>query len=385
MKVNQIYSILNDINAQMFGSSAVAVKDLSGLISMGTNIIGNAVSTDKFLNILVDRIGKTVIRRLDLELDFPSLYMDSFQFGAVLQKINVAPIQAVSSNDWEVGTAGFQPSLLDIHKPTVSVKYFDGLDTASYIVTIPFDLMDSAFNSESGVSQFFDAIIQALNDSLVVSLNNMSRTAVCNFVAEKIKASNGVINLLTDYNGAHTGATLTQAEAIESPAFLRYASAQIKKYLDLLKNPSVLYNTDGNVRATQRDNMHILCQSEFAINSQVYLESDTYWKEMLALPGYTSVSYWNGNHTASGNNDFATNSTINVIPSSEEGQTTPTAVNQSGVIMVLADRQAIAVGINKRRSATFTNPIDAYTNIKEEFSTQWINDLGENGIIFLCA
>lgn len=385
MKVNQIYSILNDINAQMFGSSAVAVKDLSGLISMGTNIIGNAVSTDKFLNILVDRIGKTVIRRLDLELDFPSLYMDSFQFGAVLQKINVAPIQAVSSNDWEVGTAGFQPSLLDIHKPTVSVKYFDGLDTASFIVTIPFDLMDSAFNSESGVSQFFDAIIQALNDSLVVSLNNMSRTAVCNFVAEKIKASNGVINLLADYNTTHTGATLTQAEAIESPAFLRYASAQIKKYLDLLKNPSVLYNTDGNVRATQRDNMHILCQSEFAINSQVYLESDTYWKEMLSLPGYTSVSYWNGNHTASGDNDFATNSTINVIPSSEEGQTTPTAVNQSGVIMVLADRQAIAVGINKRRSATFTNPIDAYTNIKEEFSTQWINDLGENGIVFLCA
>lgn len=385
MKVNQIYSIINDINAQMFGSSAVAVKDLSGLISMGTNIIGNAVSTDKFLNILVDRIGKTVIRRLDLELDFPSLYMDSFQFGAVLQKINVAPIQAVSSNDWEVGSVGFTPSLLDIHKPTVSVKYFDGLDTASFIVTIPFDLMESAFASEAGVSQFFDAIIQALNDSLVVSLNNMSRTAVCNFVAEKIKASNGVINLLADYNTAHQGATLTQAEAIESPAFLRFASAQIKKYLDLLKNPSVLYNTDGNVRATQRDNMHILCQSEFAINSQVYLESDTYWKEMLSLPGYTSVSYWNGNHTASGDNDFATNSTINVIPSSEEGQTTPTAVNQSGVIMVLADRQAIAVGINKRRSATFTNPIDAYTNIKEEFSTQWINDLGENGIVFLCA
>ena len=385
MKINQIYSILNDINAQMFGSDALAVKDLSGLISMGTNIIGNAVSTDKFLNVLVDRIGKTVIRRLDLQLDFPSLYMDSFQFGAVLQKINVAPIQAVSSNDWEVGTAGFTPSLLDIHKPTVSVKYFDGLDTASFIVTIPFDLMDSAFASEAGVSQFFDAIIQALNDSLVVSLNNMSRTAVCNFVAEKIKAANGVINLLTEYNGAHQGATLTQAEAIESPTFLRYASAQIKKYLDLLKNPSVLYNTDGNVRATARDNMHILCQSEFAINSQVYLESDTYWKDLLSLPGYTSVSYWNGNHTASGDNDFATNSAINVIPSSEEGQSTPTAVNQSGVIMVLADRQAIAVGINKRRSATFTNPIDAYTNIKEEFSTQWINDLGENGIIFLCA
>lgn len=386
MRINQIYSILNDINAQMFGSDAVGVHDLSGLISMGTNIIGNAVSMDKFINTLVDRIGKTVIRRLDAELDFPSLYMDSFQFGGILQKINTQPIAAVSSNDWEVGSVGFTPSLLDIHKPTVTVKYFDGVDTASFIVTIPFDLMDSAFDSEAGVSQFFDSIIQALNDSLVVSINNMSRTAVNNFVAEKIKATNGVINLLTDYNAAHTGATLTQAEAIESPTFLRYASAQIKKYIKYMSQPSVLYNTDGNLRATQRDNMHILCLTEFAVNSQVYLEADTYWKEMLALPGYTEVAFWQGDHdTVNGDNSFIANSTINVIPSSEAGAQSPTAISQDGVIMVLADRQGIAVGINKRRSATFTNPIDAYTNIKEEFSTQWINDLGENGLVFLCA
>ena len=383
MKINQIYSILNDINKQMFGQNAQAVENLSGLISMGKSI-GNAVSYDKFLNLLVDRIGKTVIRRLDVELDFPSLYMDSFQFGAILQKISVSPITPVSSNDWEVGSAGFTPSLLDIHKPSVSVKYFDGADTASFIVTIPFDLMDSAFASEAGVAQFFDAIIAALRDSHTVSINNMSRTAVNNFVAEKVKANNGIINLLTEYNASFTP-TLTQAEAIVSPSFLRFAAARIKLYLDYMAQPSVLYNADGNVRATLRDNAHILVLSEFGINSQVYLESDTYWRDLLTLPGYTSVPYWQGNHAASGDNDFATNSTINVIPSSEEGAASPTAVNQSGVIAVIADRQGIAVGLNKRRSATFTNPIDAYTNIKEEFTTQWINDLGENGLIFVCA
>ena len=383
MKINQIYSILNDINEQLWGHDALAVHDLSGLISLGTTI-GNAAGYDQYLNVLVDRIGNTVIRRLDLELDFPSLYMDEFSFGAILQKITVDPIPGQSSNDWTVGSGGFTPSLLAISKPSVSVKYFSGADTASFIVTVPFDLMDSAFQSEAGVSNFFDAIISALQDSLTMSINNMSRTAVNNFIAEKIKATNGVINLLTEYNSLFTP-TLTQAEAILSPAFLRFAAARIKQYVEYLAQPSELYNVGGKLRVTKRDNMHILANSEFAINSQVYLESDTYWKEMLSLPGYTSVPYWQGNHTAGGDNDFATNSTVNVIPSSEEGQLSPTAVSQDGIIMVLADRQAIAVGLNKRRSATFTNPIDAYTNIKQEFTTQWINDTDENGIIFPCA
>lgn len=384
MKVNQVYSILNDINSQLFGDSVLATHDLSGIISMGTNVIGNAVSTDKFLNLLVDRIGKTVIRRLDAQLDFPSLYMNEFQFGAVLAKYNVQPIQAVSSNNWEIGANNFSPSFADIHKPSVSVKYFDGLDTASFIVTIPFHQMESAFTSESAMAAFFDAIVAALNDSLVVSINNMSRTAVNNFIAEKIKASNGIINLLTEYNATFTP-QLTQAEAIVSPNFLRFASAKIKQYMKYMSQPSVLYNADGNLRATQRDNMHVLVNTEFAVNSQVWLESDTYWKELVSLGGYTEVPFWQGDHTATGDNAFATNSAIDVIPSSEEGQTTPTAVQQTGIIAVLADRQAIAVGINKRRSGTWTNPIDMYTNIKEEFDTQYINDLGENGLCFICA
>lgn len=384
MKVNQVYSILNDINSQLFGDSVLATHDLSGIVSMGTNVIGNAVSTDKFLNLLVDRIGKTVIRRLDAQLDFPSLYMNEFQFGAVLAKYNVQPIQAVSSNNWEIGAVGFTPSFADIHKPSVSVKYFDGLDTASFIVTIPFHQMESAFTSESAMAAFFDAIVAALNDSLVVSINNMSRTAVNNFIAEKIKATNGIINLLTEYNATFTP-TLTQAEAIVSPNFLRFASAKIKQYMKYMSQPSVLYNADGNLRATQRDNMHVLVNTEFAVNSQVWLESDTYWKDLVTLGGYTEVPFWQGDHTATGDNAFATNSAIDVIPSSEEGQATPTAVQQDGIIAVLADRQAIAVGINKRRSGTWTNPIDMYSNIKEEFDTQYINDLGENGLIFLCA
>lgn len=387
MKVNQIYSLLNDINAQMFGADAIDVHDLSGIISMGDSIVGDGTQTDKFLGKLVDRIGKTVIRTLDLELDFPTLFMDSFEFGAILQKITVNPFDAIQSSEWTVGDNGFTPTLLDIHKPTVNVTYFKDATTWKYQVTIPDDLFSTAFTSEQAMGQFIDAIINSMTDSMTISLNNMSRTAINNFIAEKVKAQNNVINLLAMYNGA--SGTLTQADAMKNKEFLRFAVNTIRKYIKYLREPSELYNVgiggNGVVRATGRDNMHVLMLTEFVAGVESYLQSDTFHDELLGMPLYSEVAYWQGNKGASSVNDFATNSTINVIPSSEAGDESPTEVEQSGVICLLADRQAIAVGLDKRRAGSFYNSIDAYSNISQTATIQYINDLSENGVVFVVA
>lgn len=387
MKVNQIYSLLNDINAQMYGADAIDVHDLSGIISMGDSIVGDGTQTDKFLGKLVDRIGKTVIRTLNLELDFPTLFMDSFEFGAILQKITVNPFDAIQSSEWTVGDNGFTPTLLDIHKPTVNVTYFKDVTTWKYQVTIPDDLFSTAFTSEQAMGQFIDAIINSMTDSMTISLNNMSRTAINNFIAEKVKAQNNVINLLAMYNGA--SGTLTPADAMKNKEFLRFAVNTIRKYIKYLREPSELYNVgingSGVVRATGRDNMHVLMLTEFVAGVESYLQSDTFHDELLGMPLYSEVAYWQGNKGASSVNDFATNSTINVIPSSEAGDETPTEVEQSGVICLLADRQAIAVGLDKRRAGSFYNSIDAYSNISQTATIQYINDLSENGVVFVVA
>lgn len=386
MKPTQIYSLLNDINGQMFGSDAIDVHDLSGIISMGRSIVGNASNTDAFLGKLVDRIGKTVIRTLDLELDFPALYMDSFEFGAILQKINVNPFDAIENVAEEVGDQGFTPSLLDIHKPDIFVRYFSDSTTAKWQVTIPDTMFMSAFESEERMSQFVDAIIKAMTDSVTISINNMSRTAVNNFIAEKFKATDNCINLLTGYN-AIAATPITAATSMYDKDFLRYAVNEIRKYIKYLSQPSVLYNMgDGSggevVRTTARDNMHILCLTNFVAGVEAYLESDTFHNELVALPGYTEVAYWQGNKDTLSVNDFDTNSAIKVTPSSEAGAQSPTDVEQSGIIAVLADRQAIAVGISRRHTGTFYNSIDQYTNMSMSFVEQYINDMSENGVIF---
>lgn len=391
MKVNQIYSLLNDINAQMFGEDSIQVKDLSGIISMGQSIVGDGTATDKFLGKLVDRIGKTVIRTLDLELDFPTLYMDSFEFGAVLQKITVQPFDAIASSEWNVGNNGFTPTFADVKKNAkVFVRYFTDATTFKFQTTIPDDLFSTAFTSESMMAQFVDAIIGAMTDSMTIALNNMSRTAINNFIAEKIKATNGVVNLLDGYNAIlGAGNKITAEKAMHDKEFARYASTIIRQYIKYLAQPSVLYNVgDGAggevLRATARDNMHVLMLSNLKSLFDAYLLSDSF-KDIYGLPNYTEVAYWQANKGTNAINNFVTNSSIAVTPSSEAGQKTPTNVEQSGIVCVLADRLAIAVGLNKRRAGSFYNSIDAYSNISQTATIQYINDLSENGIIFIVA
>jgi hypothetical protein len=179
-------------------------------------------------------------------------------------------------------------------------------------------------------------------------------------------------------------AALTADAAMHSKEFARFASTVIREYVDYLAEPSLLYNVDGLVRATARDNMHVLFLNKLRSLFDAYLLSDSF-KDLYSIPGYKTINYWQGNKSATATNDFATNSSINVIPSSEDGKETKTAVEQSGIVAVLADRQAIAVGINRRRAGTWVNPIDQYTNISESFTTQYINDLSENGIIMIVA
>lgn len=393
MKVNQIYSLLNDINAQMFGEDAIQVKDLSGIISMGQSIVGDGTQTDLFLGKLVDRIGKTVIRTLDLELEFPTLYMDSFEFGAIFQKITVQPFDSIQASEYKIGEDGFTPTYDTVMKNAkVLVRYFTDGTAWKFQTTIPDDLFSTAFTSESMMSQFLDAVIGAMTDSMTIAINNMSRTAVNNFIAEKIISGSGVVNLLEMYNTAYN-TNINATTAMHTKEFYRFASTIIRKYIRYLKEPSTLYNVgdgeaNGVVRATARDNMHVLMLTDFVAGIDAWLLSDSY-KDLYDMPLFTEVSYWQGNNdSVNGINSFAGNSSINIVPSSQKSVETAGnryAINQSGIVCVLADRQAIAVGLNKRRAGSFYNTIDAYSNISSTAMIQYINDMTENGIVFVVA
>ena len=378
MVINQIYPIINSIARQMYGQDAITVTDLTGLISLGKSVLSSNSDRDNYLGILVDRIGKTIIRTLDLELDFPNLMVNEFEWGAIIQKINVAPMLAQSNESVRVGANDFTPNQFKVDKVAVTQTFFTDSDTWEFDWTIPDTLFKQSFTSEAGMVAFINAIMSSASDSLTNSLNNMAYLAIDNFIAEKIKANNGIVNPLAMYNEQFPNATLTKATCFANKEFARYFSMTLRNYVKYLGKPSTKYNTAGTPRVTKRDNMHILLNSSWASMLDSYLYADTYWNDFVKAPNYEEFVCLQG--VGASTNDWTIDTSINIKPSSGGD-----AIVQDGIVAILADRQAIFTGYEDMFTATDRNNRNRYTNYTSGCTKMYGNDTSENGIIFIIA
>lgn len=372
MTVNQIYQLLNDTAQQTFGSQAVATLDLEDMVSLRNTVF--SAGADAFLNVLIDRIGKTVLRTLDFTATFPKLLRNEFEFGAVLQKLNIAPMMTQSQEAWNVGSGGFTPNLYKIDKPTVAQSFFQNQQTYELDITIPDTLFKSAFTSAEAMSAFITGIFDTMTTSLNMHIENQTRIAILGLLGEKINASNGVVDLLSLYNQVAATPINAADEAMVSVDFLNFAGKIMRNYIKYMAKPSVLYNTAGMVRATARDNMHVMMLTEFVSAYATYVRSELFNPQ--ELPYFTEVEYWQGTGATAPN--FADCSSIDVeIPS--DG----TKVTQAGIVGVFADRETIGVGLYDHFTAVDRNNRNRYSNYTEGITSQYYIDDSENAVIFI--
>ena len=383
MKINQVYSVLNGIAKQMWGENALTATDLRGVISMGENVLNSNNDKEQFLKVLADRIGSTILRTLDLELDFPNLLRNSFEWGAIIQKINIQPFEAQSQEAWNVGGSGFTPTNFKIDKPVVTQTFFKGANAWEFDVTIPDTMLKTAFTSAEAFGAFVDGIMSALSDSMTYALNNMSYMAIDNFVAEKIKANNGVVDVLAGFNTQAGTSYKTLTEAMDDKEFYRYVGMVTRNQIKYMNKPSKLFNTSDLVRATARDNMHVLISADFMSGYITYLSSDTFHDELVAMPGYEEFVTLQA--SSDGNGALPTiegNTSINVVPASNATNDN-TAIEATGIIAILADREAIGVGYDDRFTAVDRNNRNRYSNYTSGATIQYFNDVSENGVIII--
>lgn len=381
MKINQVYATVNSIAKQMWGQNALTAVDARDIISMGKTVLSSETERDNFLSILADRIGTTILRTLDLELDFPNLLRHSYEWGAIISKINIQPFEAKAQKAWNVGDNDFVPTLYDVTKPSVSQTFIKDANAFEFDVTIPDQMLKTAFISAEEFGAFIDGIMASITDSMVMALNNMSYVAIDNFVAEKLKAGNGVVNVLTGYNAQAGTSYTTLTEALDDKEFYRYTGMIIRNIIKYMAKPSKLYNTGGMVRATARDNMHVILSSDVVSGYTTYLSADTFHDELVSIPGYAEFVTLQATGV-SGIPTIAGNTQINIIPASNADNDN-TAVTAKGIIGIICDREAIGIGYDDMFNATDRNNRNRYTNYTYGCTRQWFNDLSENGVVLI--
>lgn len=389
MEVKQIYTLINSVSGEVLGKTDIVKEDLTGVVDLGTQVF-NANAVDNYVKSLVNHIGKVIFVNRPYAGKVPSVLMDAWEFGSVLEKIS-ADIPAATENDsWDL-TDGKTYSQDTFHKPTVTAKFFNSKVTFEVPVSITERQVKESFSSAEQLNGFLSMIYSAVEKSMTIKADALIMRTINNMVAETLKADKKAfgdasvdyasastvrcVNLLKLYN-ENKGTTLTAAKAITDPEFIRYASYQMGLYADRMQTVSTLFNVGAKERFTPVDMLHTVLLSDFAKAAQAYLYSDTYNKDQVLLPNAETVPSWQ----ASGKNyDFASVSTINVKSASGE------AVNVSGVLGVMFDRDALGVCNLDRRVTTTYNAKAEFFNNYFKFDAGYFNDTNENFVVFFVA
>ena len=147
---------------------------------------------------------------------------------------------------------------------------------------------------------------------------------------------------------------------------------------------SVLYNASADIpRFTPADKLVVEILGKFASATASYLDINTYHKELVALPMYEEVAYWQGSGTGFGFNDVSTVSIVNESLATAGNETG--TITQSGIIAFVHDVDAVASIIMNRRSNSIYNPRAERFNIFEKADKGYAVDLTENGVVFYIA
>lgn len=373
-KVEQIYTLVNETAKESMGEKAIAVKDVSTLIALGDSVLASNIDTENFLNTLVDRIARTVFSVRQYESDTEGMVRHPFEFGCIVQKIYVDLPEAKENNSWEIGKDGYTPVFAPVIKPTAKQKLFNGITTWEVDVTIPDYMLRTAFTNETSMATFIDAIFTAMDNMMTLALENNANLTRASFIARKIHGAKpcGAINLLHEYNTL-TNAKLTVETALMNAEFLAWASRSINLWVKRMSKMSVLFNEENYKRHTPKDKLVVNLLQDFTSACDTFLGANTFHDELVKLPMYDSVAYWQGAGTSF---EFNDTSAINIKIDDT------TTVAKTGVIGVIYDYEAMGVTLNERRSTSERNNHDEYTNYYNKANIGYFNDMSENGIVF---
>ena len=378
MKVTQIKDLVNSSLKEVNGTSEVLKEDLSNVVDIGKDLANND-DIDNFVKKLVDRVGKTVFNDRLYQGSAPSVLMDAWEFGSIVEKVD-ADLPNVEENDsWNLQDGKSYDQDI-FYQPKVSAKFFNSKITFDIPMSFTKMQVKSAFNSATELNSFLSMLITKVQNALTVHLDGLIMKTINNFTAQVVHANKGLqaVNLLSLYN-ATTGETLTSAKALTTPAFIKFANLTINSYRDRIAKMSTLFNAGGVNKFTPLANQHLVVLSDFASASKVYLEADTYNQDNVKISNYDTVPYWQGTGTKYGFNDI---SKIDVAI--KDGATT-TEVTQAGILGVLFDTNALGVSCQNPRTTTAVNArAEFYTNFNK-YDAMYYNDLNENFIVFMVA
>lgn len=394
MKTNQLYTLLNSFKNEIIGAENITVKDTASYISFGRAVAASDANMDSCYQALADRIGRTIVLYEQLVRKNLVERMDTMEFGAILQTIETKSIaNAKQNNSWIYGSTSNvieQQNPFEILKSddtALLVQYFSKRGTWEINKKIYDIQMNDAFISETAGSAFVEMIFQDMYNAMTLAENDLQHGVISTAIASAIHAGTKETNpiptmarnLLDEYNTL-TNAGLTVSTALINKEFLRYCAKEILLVTKKMRDPSIFYNELGATKWHESPQVRLL--TNYATASDAYLSADTYHKELVALPDYDTVNFWQARGTT---DDFTTVSSVNIKVHEGDADATGTDVSQSGVIAYVCDPRRQGYMFDRIRTKSIYNPASECTDYFHKADQGFFINRARCGVVFYIA
>lgn len=386
MEVKQVYELANTITSEVLGKENVVNEDLTNIVDVGEEII-NTNNLDNYVKSLVDRIGRVVFVDRPYSGSVPSLIMDGWEFGSIMEKVQADIPEASENESWELenGTS-YDPNIF--YQPKVTTEFFNKRMTFECNMSFTEKQVKESFGNAEQLNGFMSMLYNSVDRSMTIKIDGLVMRTINNAIASTIYSDYGAdeknsksgikaVNLLYLYNQKY-GTALTPTEAITTPEFIRFASYEIGLYRDRLSRMSTLFNIGNKERFTPYDLQHLVLLSDFEKSAGVYLYdgSGQFSTENIKLPTADIVPFWQ-----SSGKDYSFENVSSINVKTAKGDT----VSVSGVLGVLFDRDSMGITNYEKRVTTNYNPKAEFFNNFYKFEMGAFNSENEQVVVFFIA
>ena len=395
MTVNQIYTLMNTVTGEILGKSDIVAEDLSNVVDLGKELFSNT-DVDNYVKSLVNHIGKVIFVNRPYAGNVPSMIMDAWEFGSVLEKIQADMPAATENKSWELTDGqSYDPNVF--YQPKVSAKFFNSRVTFEVPMSFTEKQVKDSFSSAAQLNGFVSMIYNAVDKAMTVKIDALIMRTIDNMIGQTLhaefptvsdgnySASTGIkaVNLLKLFNDHRKAqgidVTLTAEEAITDPDFIRFASYTMGVTADRMTKMSTLFNVGKKERFTPADALRVVMLSDFQKAAKTYLYSDTRHNELVTLPDAETVPYWQGS-----GQDYSFANVSDIHVNIANGESTAEIV-ASGILAVMYDKDAMGVCNSDRRVTTNYNAKAEFYNNFYKYDASYFNDLNENFVVFFVA
>ena len=380
MNVEQVYTLVNTATGEVLGDTSLVARDLSNVVDIGTAIF-NANAVDAYVKSLVNHIGKVIFVNRTYSGSVPSLLMDGWEFGSIVEKVRAELPDAQANPSWQLSNGtSYDPNVFI--EPEVHAKFFNSKVTFELQLSIAELQVKQSFSNATQLGAFVSMLYNEIDKKMTIAIDQLIMSTIDLAIGATMDDESAgssttgtkAVNLLYEYN-TQFGTSLAASDALTTPEFLKFATYRIGLYADRLTKVSKLFNIEGNARFTPEDRRHLILLSDFAKAIGPYSLAPAYNEEYLKLPEADTVPYWQGSGTGYGFSDI---SAIDVAHGADTYQ-------YDGILGVMFDRDALAVCNQDRRVTTQYNAKGEFWNNFYKFDCSYFADFGENVVVFYVA